>query len=251
MLNGFIQRIGVVKYYRRGSEIISEDGPTDRVFEVISGAVCTSKMLKAGRRQIAGFYFTGDVFGLESAEAQTVAAQAITDARVRLVKKQVLNTLARRNTELADRLLSVTARELGRKQDAFLLVSRSAEERVIFFLAEMAQRVPVGENRICLPMARMDIADYLGLSLETVSRVFWDLERRGAIEISGRHNVLLLNQPNKNVDNGKMVELFEGVRGRRPYTEVELDDWLASPEGKAATLFDVVSHSRCGEKTRS
>ncbi len=48
-----------------------------------------------------------------------------------------------------------------------------------------------------------------------------------------------------------MVELFEGVRGRRPNTEVELDDWLASPEGKAATLFDVVSHSRSGEKARS
>jgi CRP/FNR family nitrogen fixation transcriptional regulator len=201
-------------------------------------------MLREGRRQIAGFYFAGDVFGLESVKQHSVAAQATTNVKVRIFKKRALTALASSNLEVADRLLALTTRELARKQDHLLhLVSTTAEERIISFLIEMIQRAsPREDNLIHLPMARRDIADYLGLTLETVSRTLWDFERRGAIEISG-HSIVLRNQ-STNGRSERPTELFEGVNGRRPETEMELQEWLVSPEGKAATLFSFTPLSR-------
>ena len=115
----------------------------------------------------------------------------------------------------------------------------------------MVQRTsPRDDDLIDLPMARRDIADYLGLTLETVSRILWDFERRGAIQISGRHSIVLRNQ-STNGRGERPIELFEGLNGRRPRTEEELQDWLVSPEGKAATLFSLTSLSRWGELARS
>ncbi len=176
----------------RNAEIVREDDPANHVYQIISGAVCTYRTLREGRRQIAGFYFAGDVFGLEAVETHRLTAQAITTVAVRLVKKQALNALMSSNHELSDHLLSLMARELARKQNQVLVLSRSAYERVICFLVEMAQRLAASKNCIELPMSRQDTADYLGLTIETVSRVFWDLERRGAIKMEGRHSIVLL-----------------------------------------------------------
>jgi CRP/FNR family nitrogen fixation transcriptional regulator len=193
MLGSSSQRIGVVRSYPRKSHIIHEDDSADHVYEVVSGTVCASKMLREGRRQIAGFYFAGDIFGLESVKQHSVAAQAITNAKVRIFNKRALTMLASSNLEVADRLLALTTRELARKQDhLLLLLSTTAEERIICFLIEMVQRTSV-DDLIDLPMSRRDIADYLGLTLETVSRTLSDLERRGAIEISGRRYIMLRN----------------------------------------------------------
>lgn len=130
MLGSFSRRIGVVRSYARKREIIREDDPATRVYQVISGTVCTTKMLRDGRRQVGGFYFSGDVFGLETTAKHTLAAQAITDVRVRIIKKQTLSALALSDCKVADRLVSLTARELARKQNLALLLSRSAQERV-------------------------------------------------------------------------------------------------------------------------
>jgi len=251
MLGSSSQRFGVVRSYPRKSQIIREDDPADHVYEVVSGTVCTCKMLREGRRQIAGFYFAEDVFGLESVEKHSVAVEAITNAQVRIFKKRALTALASSNLEVADRLLALTTRELARKQDhLLLLLSTNAEERIISFLIEMVQRAsPREDDLIHLPMARRDIADYLGLTIETVSRVLWDFERRGAIEISGRHSIVLRNQ-STNGRGERPTELFEGVNGRRPKTEEELQEWLVSSEGKAATLFSLTSLSRWGERAR-
>jgi CRP/FNR family transcriptional regulator, nitrogen fixation regulation protein len=245
-----MQYDGVVRSYVFKSQIIHEDDPADHVYEVISGLVCTYRMLREGRRQVGGFYFSGDIFGLEAAEKHILAAEAITNVKVRIAKKQALNALISRNVEAADRLLSLTARELARKQDQALLLSRSAEDRVIYFLIEMSQRNSPKEYLIALPMTRQHIADYLGLTLETVSRTLWDLERRGAIEIEGYRRIVLRNQ----YTNGRrenLVDLFEGIAGRRPKSEQELSDWLVSPEGTAATVFNLTSFSWWGDKARS
>jgi CRP/FNR family transcriptional regulator, nitrogen fixation regulation protein len=242
MIGSSSQRIGVVRSYPRKSQIIREDEAADHVYEVVSGTVCTCKMLREGRRQIAGFYFAGDICGLESAKKHSVAVEAITNAQVRIFKKQAL---ASSNLEVADGLLALTTRELARKQDhLLLLLSTTAEERIICFLIEMVQRAsPREDDLIHLPMARRDIADYLGLTIETVSRVLWDFERRGAIEISGRHSIVLRNQ-STNGRGERPAELFEGIKARRPQTEEELQEWLISSEGKAATLFNLTSLSR-------
>jgi CRP/FNR family nitrogen fixation transcriptional regulator len=252
MLGSFSQRIGIIRSYARKSEIVGEDDPANRVYEVVSGTVCTCKMLREGRRQISGFYFPGDVFGLENAKKHNVAAQAITKAEVRVIQKQALTALASANREVADQLLALTARELTRKQDHLLsLLSTTAEQRIICFLIDMIQRAsPREDHLIALPMSRLDIADYLGLTIETVSRTLWDLERRGAIKIKGYHSIVLRNQFVEGRAE-ELLDLFEGIKGQRPKTEEELDKWLVSPEGKAATLFNLTSLSRWGERARS
>jgi CRP/FNR family transcriptional regulator, nitrogen fixation regulation protein len=251
MVSTSIRHVGIVRSYARGSEIVHEDEPANCAYEVLSGTVCTSKTLREGGRQVTGFYFPGDVFGLESAKKHSVAAQAITNAQLRVLKKQALTALASSNREVANQLLALTARELTRKRDhVLLLLSTTAQERVICFLIDMVQRASPSEGLIVLPMFRQDIADYLGLTIETVSRTLCDLERRGAIEISGRRSIVLRNQF-ANGRGERPAELFEGVKGRRPKTEEELDEWMFSPEGKAATQFNLTSLSRWGERARS
>jgi CRP/FNR family nitrogen fixation transcriptional regulator len=100
MLGSSSKRIGAVRSYPRKSRIIREDDPADHVYEVISGTVCTCKMLGEGRRQISGFYFSGDVFGLEYVKKHNVAAQTITKPKVRVIQKQALTTLASTNVKL-------------------------------------------------------------------------------------------------------------------------------------------------------
>jgi len=217
MFGSFSQRIGVVRSYARKREITREDDPATRVYEVISGTVCTTKMLRDGRRQVGGFYFAGDVFGLESAVKHTLAPQAITDVKVRIVKKQTLGALALSDCKVADCLLSLTARELARKQSLALLLSRTAQERVIGFIIEMAQHGLSKGDRISLPMTRQDIADYLGLTIETVSRTLHDLERRGAIKIKGYNAIVLSHQFVERAE--EVTDLFEGISGRQPKTK--------------------------------
>ena len=245
--NASIAGVGIVRSYARKSQIVRENDLAEHIYEVISGTVCTWKMSSDGRRQIAGFYFAGDVFGLENAKNHSLTAQAITAVKVRVVKKQVLNALVSSDVKVAQQLLSLTAVELARQQELHLLLCRPALERVIHFLIDMAQRsCPNEDDLIALPMHRQDIADYLGLTIETVSRMLSELERRGAIKSNYRSIVLYIKSTNGRTPIKKLGDFFEGVKGRRPKTDQELNEWLTSPEGKAATLFDLSSGSRWG-----
>jgi CRP-like cAMP-binding protein len=125
----------------------------------------------------------------------------------------VLNVLISRDAKIADQLLSLTARELSRKQDQVLLLSRSAEERVICFLIEMSKRISPKDYLIALPMTRQHIADYLGLTIETISRILHDLERRGAIKIKGYRSIALRNQFVERRAE-ELPDLFEGIKGQ-------------------------------------
>src|ERR1041385_4562562 len=113
MLGLSSRRIGIIRSYPRKTQIIREDDAAEHVYEVVSGTLCTCKMLREGRRQIAGFYFAGDLCGLESAEKQSVTVEAITNAQVRIFKKRALAALASSNLAVADRLLALTSRELA------------------------------------------------------------------------------------------------------------------------------------------
>jgi CRP/FNR family nitrogen fixation transcriptional regulator len=250
--NASIPGVGIVRSYARKSQIVRENDLAEHIYEVISGTVCTWRMPSDGRRQIAGFYFAGDVFGLKDVKNHSLTAQAITAVKVRVFKKQVLNALASSDVKVAQQLLLLTAVELGRQQELHLLLCRPAQERVIHFLVDMAQRAsPNEDNLIALPMYRQDIADYLGLTIETVSRMLCEIKRRGAIKIKGRHTVTLCTNSDGKPPIKKLGDFFEGVKGRRPKTDQELNEWLASPEGKAATLFDLTSGSGWSERARS
>jgi CRP-like cAMP-binding protein len=194
-LDRWMQLIGGVTYFPRRVQVFHEDAVADRLYKVISGTVCTYKVLRDGRRQIGGFYLPGDIFGLESAERRTLAAETITNAKVLVIRKSVLTALTNRNAVLTDDLLLLTARELARVQSRVLLLSsKSAQERVVGFLLEMSNRGTSNGNMVDLSMSRQDIADYLGLTIETVSRTLWALENCGAIDISRRRRIHFRNR---------------------------------------------------------
>jgi len=182
--------MGVIMSYPRNTEIFGDNEPADYLYRLNSGSVRTYKILNDGRRQIGGFYLPGDIFGLEFAEEHALSAEAITDAKVLVVKRSALNGLARRDAGVAQQLFALTGRELSRAQDRILLLIKSAQQRVASFLLEMAARVPSG-NSIELPMSRQDIADYLGLTIETVSRTFTSLESAAAIDVPTSRRIVL------------------------------------------------------------
>ena len=163
-----MQLMGAVMSYPRNTEIFGENEPADYVYQVVSGSVRTYKILSDGRRQVGGFYLPGDIFGLEFADEHTLSAEAITDAKVLVVKRSAFTALAGRDAASPRELFALTGRELRRVQD----VCCSCQER-----AGARRKLPSGNGRagsggnaVELPMSRQDIADYLGLTIETVSR---------------------------------------------------------------------------------
>ena len=188
-----MQLMGAVMSFPRNSEIFGENEPADYVYRVISGSVRTYKILSDGRRQVGGFYLPGDIFGLEFAEEHTFSAEAVSDAKVVVVKRSAITALADRDPVIGRELFALTGRELRRVQDRVLLLVKSAQERVAGFLLEMAERASAG-NTVELPMSRQDIADYLGLTIETVSRTLTGLESAAAIEVPTSRRIVLRNR---------------------------------------------------------
>lgn len=186
-----MQLMGAMMIYPRNTEIFGENEPADYLYRVVSGSVRTYKILSDGRRQVGGFYLPGDIFGLEFADEHTLSAEAISDAKVLVVKRSALNALAGRDASVAQQLFALTGRELHRVQDRILLLIKNARERVASFLLEMVERASEN-NTIELPMSRQDIADYLGLTIETVSRTLTSLETASAIEVSASSRRIVL-----------------------------------------------------------
>ena len=200
-LSETMQLMGALMSYPRNTEIFGENEPADYVYKVVSGAVRTYKILSDGRRQVGGFYLPGDIFGLQFADEHVFSAEAITDTKVLVVKRSALTALAGRDAAVGKELFYLTSRELRRMQDRVLLLVKSAQERVASFLLEMAERV-CANNIVELPMSRQDIADYLGLTIETVSRTLTGLETAAAIEVPSSRRIVLRNRSTLNRLNG-------------------------------------------------
>src|SRR5579872_3673995 len=129
-LDESLQLMGATMSYPRNTEIFGENEPADYVYKVVSGSVRTYNILSDGRRQIGGFYMAGDIFGIEFDGEHTSAAEAISDAKVLVVKRNALDALAGRDASVARELFALTAHELRRVQDRILLLIKSAQERV-------------------------------------------------------------------------------------------------------------------------
>jgi CRP/FNR family nitrogen fixation transcriptional regulator len=177
---------------RKNCEIYGENQPAEYLYAVIEGAVRCCRVLADGRRQINAFYFPGDIFGFETGRIHTLSAEAIVDSRLLLIKRSALAEIAARDTRVACNLWTAAASELQRAQDHAMALIMSAEERVVEFLLEIAKR-ETSDSEIDLPMSRADIADYLGLTIETVSRTLKQLERSAAIALPTFHRVVLRN----------------------------------------------------------
>jgi CRP-like cAMP-binding protein len=185
--------MGAAMSFSRNGEIYGEGEPADYLYKVVSGAVRTYKILSDGRRQIGAFYLPGDVFGLEVSDEHHLSAEAISDSKILIVKRSALIALAARDPDVARQLWTFTAQALDRVQSHMLLLVQSAQERVACFLLEMGERLRATDT-MELPMSRQDIADYLGLTIETVSRTLTLLETRATIALPTSRRVVVRNR---------------------------------------------------------
>jgi CRP/FNR family transcriptional regulator, nitrogen fixation regulation protein len=202
---GFLGELGAVARtdvicsefrYRRGAEIFGESQPAEYVYQVLEGSLRSYKLLSDGRRQISAFHLSGDIFGLENGGIHRFTVDAIVDTTVRLVRRVSLAQVAETNATVAGDLLNMTATNLKHAEDHMLLLGRkNALERVAAFLLEMDQRLTAA-SVMALPMSRRDIADYLGLTLETVSRALSILHGRGILGFLGQNQrqIVLLDR---------------------------------------------------------
>ncbi len=167
--------------------VFAEGDPTTHIFQVEMGAVALYKVLGDGRRQVVGFAYPGDLIGLGAEGEHVMNAQAIKPTRLRCLPVASLNQIARSDPRLGFKLYEALARELAATRDLLLTTGqRSATERVVSFLLAFSRRNERNAQDPCtfdLPMTRGDIADFLGLTIETVSRTFTKLKVQGLIEL--------------------------------------------------------------------
>jgi len=188
-----VELTGAVIPFERNAEVYAENERAEYVYKVLSGSVRTYTLLSDGRRQIDAFYLAGDIFGLELGDEHSSSAEAIADSTVLVVRRSLVLAAAEKHADVARRLWSHTARDLRRAQHHTLLLIKSAQERVAAFLLEMAERLSAG-TALELPMSRQDIADYLGLTVETVSRTLSQFEGAATIALPASRRIVLRNR---------------------------------------------------------
>jgi CRP-like cAMP-binding protein len=189
---GSAELSGVSIPYSKGNEIYGENEPAEYLYKVLTGAVCSFKILSDGRRQVGGFYFPGDIIGLEADADHQSSVEAVTDCTVSIIKRSTVLATAARDSDVGQKLWAHTARELTDARSHAALLVKSANERVAYFLLELARRLSASD--IQLPMSRQDIADHLGLTIETVSRTFTQFRDDAAIELPTSRRVVIRNR---------------------------------------------------------
>ena len=172
-----------------------EGDPAVHYFTLVDGVASISKSLADGRRQIIGFMYPGDFIGVSEETGYSCTAQAVTPAELCRFARPAFEALAEECPEIEHRLLHAVSTELIEAQEHMLILGRqTAEERLCSFLLHLSKRAPrrgESDNPVLLPMSRGDIGDYLGLSLETVSRTFTVLRDQGLIALVDAHTVEL------------------------------------------------------------
>jgi CRP/FNR family nitrogen fixation transcriptional regulator len=172
-------------------EIYGEGDEAALFYKVVSGVVRTCRFLSDGRRQIDAFHVAGDIFGFEAGTEYSLTAEAVTDCTVATFRRRGLDAVATQNVEVSRELFAFAMRSMLRAQEhALLLGRRSAVEKVATFLLDCSARA-IDAAMIELEMTRQDIADYLGLTIETVSRTLSMLEKNKTIEIVSPRRIRL------------------------------------------------------------
>lgn len=172
-----------------------EGDPAGDVYNVTDGIVRLSKLLADGRRQVTGFLPPGSIFGFGSTAVHCYTADALTPLKLCRFSRVQLDDFLQDFPDFGRRVLAKASGELRAAQDQILLLGRkSAQEKVATFLRDWlreASALDVAGRALELPMTRTDIADYLGLSTATVSRVFTGLVRLGVLELPSAHEVVV------------------------------------------------------------
>lgn len=186
---------GTQRAFPKGAELFVEGGPSTFFYKVVSGSVRTVKLLADGRRQIDAFYIVGDVFGLECGDSHKLTAEAVEGVAVIAYRRSDFAGLMRRDPAVTEAVMAATLANLDRAHEHMVLLGRkTAIERMASFLLDLARRLS-SVDRVCLPMQRSDIADHLGLTIETVSRTLTQMMRAGLIRLAENgHTIVLVDK---------------------------------------------------------
>ncbi|UZE96903.1 fumarate/nitrate reduction transcriptional regulator Fnr [Alkalimarinus alittae] len=184
------------KTINRGDHIFKEHSPFKSLFAVRSGAIKTYSVTEDGEEQVTGFYLPGEIIGLDSTntDSYSCSAKALERASVCEIPFSQLETLASKIPTLQHHFFSLMSKEIqGSRQLTMLLSKNTAEERIASLLLSLSSRFKLRKlsgTSFRLPMPRNDIGNYLGLAVETVSRVFTRFQKSGLISVQGREVVL-------------------------------------------------------------
>jgi CRP/FNR family transcriptional regulator len=181
--------------YTPREDLFLEGDEMSYLLEVVEGVVCAYRLLPDGHRHVVSFYFPGDLIGYCCATSHTFSAQALNKVRARRIPRHLMNQMVENQPGFARRLLKLASDELRMTREHLLcLAAKSAEARMAVFLLALSRRNKEAggdPDRIDLPMTRVDIGDYLGLTIETVSRTFSKLKRSGVIALPRTTTVII------------------------------------------------------------
>jgi CRP-like cAMP-binding protein len=193
---------GVTRTLDAGQTIYAQEDPAEFVYQVVSGMVRTVTMRRDGHRVVHGFHLAGEIFGLERERLHHCSAEAVCETRLVQCPRSRLDDAAASDRDTARELWSCLLLSRDKTAERFIYLMRgSAFEKLAYFLIDLAWRTQ-SQGRIDLAMSRYDIADYLGLSSETVSRTFSVFRNRGLIATRGRRVTLL---------DGRIVRMGRGA----------------------------------------
>lgn len=183
--------------YDTGETVVFEADQAANVYSLTSGLLRLSKLLPDGRRQIAGFLFPGDFLGITMEEEHAFTAEAVAPSTLCKFPRRHFDDFISNNPALERRLYAVAAHELAAaRQQLVLLGRKTANERIASFLLMLADRCPARDcvENIAFPMSRSDIADYLGLRIETVSREISSLKAARIIQLTSRQSFRIVDR---------------------------------------------------------
>lgn len=185
------EAIGAHLRFEAGEEIYAQEEDADLLYRVLVGSVRRTRLLEDGRRQVGGFYFPGDFFGLEIGGQHRSSAEALDAAKVLVIERSALKYHGEDGVRVERMSWLATGLELQRAEDHMMLLTRkSAFERVSGFLFEIG--APARGAWTQLSMSRQDIADYLGLTIETVSRMVTQVQAEGLVVFDGARRFRVL-----------------------------------------------------------
>lgn len=193
----FLTSVSALQKVKTGKTLFAEGDSADTVFEVVQGILKLYKLLPDGRRQIMGFVSTDKLIGFSDEDMYEYTAEAVTDVSLCRYSRAQFNRLLDEVPGFARRVLNARSQDLQSAQDQMLLLGRkTAIERMATFLLNLCklQPLPAGGQSIRVPMTRGDIADYLGLTIETVSRTLTKLKRERVISLPQAAEIKLMNR---------------------------------------------------------
>lgn len=194
-----LDRIGIVQSAPAGRTILQEQDPAEHVYKVVSGTLRAVRMLPDGRRYITSFLLPGDFFGFTENGRYSQTVEAVADAKLIRYSRRGFDSVLESDAHTGRHFFGLMCEELSAAQDRLLLLGRkSAVERMASFLLAMVDREPASRSKdgteLHLSMSRADIADYLGLTVETVSRVFTQLKNRHIIDLPSVNHVVFVDR---------------------------------------------------------